>query len=67
MPASLRFLFYFSPRGQLGAGWEVFWELNRNKYRNISIRSCRLEKTFKISRLNFQHDLLSPTINYCGT
>lgn len=63
MPASLRFLFYFSPRGQLGAEWEAFWELNRNTYRNFIIKSFGLEKTFQIIKLNFQHDLLSPTIN----
>lgn len=31
MLASLRFLFYFSPQGQLGVGWEVFWELHKGK------------------------------------
>lgn len=31
MLASLRFLFYFSPQGQLGVGWEVFWELRKEK------------------------------------
>jgi len=33
------------------------------KNRNFIIKSFRLEKTFEIIKLNFQHDLPSPTIN----
>lgn len=31
MLVSLRFLFYFSPEGQLGVGWEVFWVLHKGR------------------------------------